>query len=188
FRMVRAADRRQAGLIEMETRHESDLTPQPLRALAALSWRLLVVAGAVLALAFLLARLRLVILPLVAALLLATLLAPLCSRAALARLAAWGRGVSSSATSTGASAGAWSGSETGSRPARSGCPSRSSTGGSIAPSTGLRANGGDLVRERNRDRRDHAAEDGESAQRRRVSSRQLSAASARRGCGVRSDS
>jgi putative heme transporter len=66
-----------AGWVDMETRSDSRFTPQPLRALAALSWRLLVVGGAVVALAFLLARLRLVVLPLFAAILLSTLLAPL---------------------------------------------------------------------------------------------------------------
>jgi predicted PurR-regulated permease PerM len=60
----------------METRTDSTLTPQPLRALAALSWRLLVVGAVVVALALLLARLRLLILPVFAALLLAALLVP----------------------------------------------------------------------------------------------------------------
>ena len=60
----------------METRTDSTLTPQPLRAIAALSWRLLVIGAAVVALALLLARLRLLILPIFAALLLAALLVP----------------------------------------------------------------------------------------------------------------
>jgi predicted PurR-regulated permease PerM len=60
----------------METPVDSTLTPRPLRALAALGWRLLVVGAVVVALALLLARLRLLILPVFAALLLAALLVP----------------------------------------------------------------------------------------------------------------
>jgi predicted PurR-regulated permease PerM len=50
--------------------------PRPLRIAAGLSWRLMVIAAAVVVLAIVISRLRLVFLPLVAALLLATVLTP----------------------------------------------------------------------------------------------------------------
>lgn len=86
----------------MEIRSDSNLAPRPLRTLAALSWRLLVVAAALLALAFLLARLRLVVLPLFAALLLATQLRPIVQAL---RSRGWPRGIAALAATAAGLAG-----------------------------------------------------------------------------------
>jgi len=82
----------------METRTDSTLAPRPLRALAALSWRLLVIGAAVLALALLLARLRLLILPVFAAVLLAALLAP---AVRALRQRGWPRGLAAATVAAG---------------------------------------------------------------------------------------
>ena len=62
-----------------------DAVPGPLRLAAAISWRVLVVAGAIVAVAFVVAKLRIIVVPTFVAILLATQLSPLVDR-----VEAWG--------------------------------------------------------------------------------------------------